>query len=78
MFATLEWVLLALAGLVIVEAGMGIMVSIYNSMSDRRRDMAVMRALGAGRRTVLTIVLLESILLALAGGGGRLCCWDTC
>lgn len=64
----LEGVLLALAGLVIVVAGIGVMVSIYNSMNDRRRDIAVMRALGAGRGTVLTIVLLESILLALAGG----------
>ncbi|HEX4148283.1 MAG TPA: ABC transporter permease, partial [Pirellulales bacterium] len=64
----LERILLALAGLVIVVAGLGILVSIYNSMSERRRDIAVMRALGAGRRTVLSIVLLESILLALAGG----------
>ncbi|HEY5312132.1 MAG TPA: FtsX-like permease family protein [Pirellulales bacterium] len=63
-----ERILLVLAGLVIVVAGLGILVSIYNSMSDRRRDIAVMRALGAERRTVLTIVLLESILLALAGG----------
>jgi putative ABC transport system permease protein len=64
----MERILLVLAGLVIVVAGLGILVSIYNSMSDRRRDIAVMRALGAERRTVLTIVLLESILLALAGG----------
>jgi putative ABC transport system permease protein len=63
-----ERILLVLAGLVIVVAGLGILVSIYNSMSDRRRDIAVMRALGAERRTVLTIVLLESILLALGGG----------
>ncbi len=44
------------------------MVSIYNSMSDRRHEIAVIRALGAKRRTVMLIVLLESILLALGGG----------
>ena len=61
-------VLLILAVLVIVVAGMGMMVSIYNSMSDRRQEIALMRALGARRLTVMTIILLESILLSLGGG----------
>lgn len=64
----LKWILLVLAALIVVVAGIGIMVSIYNSMSDRRREIAVMRSLGAGRNTVLVIVLLESILLSLGGG----------
>ena len=37
-------------------------------MSERRGEIAVMRALGAGRSTVMTIILLEATLLALAGG----------
>lgn len=61
-------VLLALAVLIVVVAGIGILVSIYNSMNDRRREIAIMRSLGAGRGTVLAIVLLESILLSLGGG----------
>lgn len=65
----LEAVLLFLAALVVVVSGIGIMVSIYNSMADRRRDIAIMRALGASRVTVLSIVLCESMLLALGGGG---------
>jgi ABC-type lipoprotein release transport system permease subunit len=64
----LRLLLLVLATLVIAVAGIGIMVSIYNSMSDRRRDIAVMRSLGARRSTVMTIILLESILLSLGGG----------
>lgn len=60
--------LLSLTVLIIVVAGVGVMVSIYNSMNDRRRDIAVMRALGAGRQTVLSVILLESILLAVGGG----------
>lgn len=64
----LQTLLLALAGLIVVVAGVGIMVSIYNSMNDRRRDIAIMRSLGASRRTVLAVVLLESILLSLFGG----------
>ncbi len=50
-----------------VVAAMGILVGIYNSMSDRRRDIAVMRALGARRDAVTTIILLESLLIAVIG-----------
>jgi ABC-type lipoprotein release transport system permease subunit len=63
-----QYILLILAALVVVVAGIGVMVSIYNSMSDRSREIAVMRALGAGRSTVMIVVLLESILLSLLGG----------
>jgi len=44
------------------------MVSIYNAMSDRRHEIAIMRALGASRMTVMCIILMESILLSLFGG----------
>ena len=63
-----QLVLLILAVLTVVVAGLGIMVSIYNSMSDRRHEIAVMRALGASRSAVMIIILLESILLSLGGG----------
>ena len=64
----IQMVLLLLAVLVILVAGIGMMVSIYNSMSERRQEIALMRALGARRLTVMAIILLESILLSLGGG----------
>ena len=64
----IQIVLLLLAILVILVAGIGMMVSIYNSMSERRQEIALMRALGARRLTVMAIILLESILLSLGGG----------
>ncbi len=64
----LQLVMLVMTVVIVMVAGIGIMVSIYNSMSDRRHEIAVMRALGAGRRTIMLIVLLESILLSLGGG----------
>jgi putative ABC transport system permease protein len=64
----LRTVLLCLTVLIVIVSGIGILVSIYNSMSERRHEIAVIRALGAGRRTVMFIVLLESILLSLLGG----------
>jgi putative ABC transport system permease protein len=64
----MQWILLGLTILTVIVAGIGIMVSIYNSMAGRRHEIAVMRALGASRQTVMIVVLLESILLAVAGG----------
>src|SRR4029077_17352071 len=64
----LQGVLLGLTILIIVVSGIGILVSIYNSMSERQHEIAVIRALGAGRRTVMLLVLWESILLSLGGG----------
>ena len=61
-------VLLVLTILIIIVAGISILVSIYNSMSERSHDIAVMRALGASRNAVMGIILLESILLSLLGG----------
>ena len=61
-------ILLALTAMVCIVSGISILVSIYNSMSERRHEIAVMRALGAGRDTVMAIILLESIVLSLGGG----------
>jgi putative ABC transport system permease protein len=64
----MKTIMLCLGGLVMLVAGIGIMVSIYNSMSDRKRDIAIMRSLGASRNTVMLVVLLESIILSVLGG----------
>ncbi|MEX2141416.1 MAG: ABC transporter permease [Pirellulales bacterium] len=71
----LRAILLGLTVLIVVVSGIGILVSIYNSMAERRHEIAVMRALGAGRATVMRIMLVESLLLALGGGlAGWLLC----
>jgi putative ABC transport system permease protein len=64
----LRIILLSLTVMIVIVSGIGILVSIYNSMSERQHEIAVVRALGAGRRTVMLLVLLESILLSLGGG----------
>jgi len=61
-------VLLVLTILIIIVAAISILVSIYNSMSERSHDIAVMRSLGASRGAVMAIILVESILLSLCGG----------
>jgi putative ABC transport system permease protein len=64
----IQIVLVIFAVMVIIVAAIGMMVSIYNSMNERRQEIAIMRALGASRGTVMLIILLESILLSLGGG----------
>ncbi len=64
----IRWVLLVLTIMICVVSGISILVGIYNSMSQRRHEIAVMRALGASRSKVMSIILLEAIALALAGG----------
>jgi len=59
--------LLIITVITCIVASVGILVSIYNSMNDRKRDIAIMRSLGARRDTVLAIILLESLLIAIGG-----------
>lgn len=59
-FRAFAWVLVA-------SAGLGIFAALYGALDRRRYDIAVMRALGAGRGAVVRQILLEGCVLALAG-----------
>ncbi len=61
-------VLLLIACLVTVVAAVGILVSIYNSVSARMREIAILRALGATRVRVLLLICIEAGLVGLFGG----------
>jgi putative ABC transport system permease protein len=60
-------IILGIAVLVTVVAAVGILVSIYNSISARRREIAILRALGATRRRILGLLCLEAGAIGLAG-----------
>jgi len=66
-FAWLERVLEVIAWLVAVVAGGSVLTALYNSMNERRQDLAVLRALGAHRRTVFASILLEAGTIAAVG-----------
>ncbi|HTS15981.1 MAG TPA: ABC transporter permease [Verrucomicrobiae bacterium] len=63
----IDKLLLAQAILILVVGGVAIAVSIYNSMSERKREIAILRALGARRSTIFSIVLLEAVTICLFG-----------
>ncbi len=54
------------AGVTFVAA-ISILVSIYNSVQARRREVAVLRSLGATRVKVLLLVTIEATLIGLVG-----------
>jgi putative ABC transport system permease protein len=61
-------VLVTIAWLVSVVASVGILVSIYNSVSARAREIAILRALGATRGKILMLICAEAGLIGLLGG----------
>ena len=70
LFNKINWVdkvLTLVAWLVAVMASASVLVSIYNSMSARARDIAILRALGARRRTIFGAVVGEAAAIGLLG-----------
>jgi len=52
---------------VIVVGLLGMLVAIYNSLSERRREMAILRSLGVGASVVFRLMLYESMFLTGIG-----------
>jgi putative ABC transport system permease protein len=70
LFSKIGWfdqVLTLIAYLVAVVSAAGVLVAIYNSMSARRRDIAIMRSLGARRATIFGAVVLEAAAIGVLG-----------
>ncbi len=70
LFSKIGWfdqVLTLIAYLVALVSAAGVLVAIYNSMSARRRDIAILRSLGARRRTVFGAIVLEAAAIGLLG-----------
>ena len=53
--------------LVALVATASILASIYNSMNERRREIAILRALGARRRAILGAIVLEAVAISALG-----------
>ena len=61
--------ILEIFGYVLVGiASLSIFISLFNSMKERKYDLAIFRTLGASRNTLFLVVLLEGIILSSIGG----------
>ncbi|MFZ3580645.1 ABC transporter permease [Loktanella sp. DJP18] len=62
-----ETALVAVSAMVVVTALLGMMAMIFSSLNERRREMAIWRAMGARPATVLGLLVLEAALMAATG-----------
>jgi putative ABC transport system permease protein len=58
----------AIAAVSLAVAGVGIMNVMLVSVSERTREVGLLKALGAGRRQILAAFLVEAVLISSAGG----------
>ena len=62
-----ETALIGVSIMVVVTALIGMMATIFSSLNERRREMAIFRAMGARPRVVLGLLVLEAVLMAALG-----------
>ncbi|MDB5246131.1 MAG: transporter permease [Segetibacter sp.] len=60
---TLQW----FAILIMFIASVSVFVSLYNSLKERKYDLAVMRIMGASQNKLFLVIILEGIILTLIG-----------
>jgi putative ABC transport system permease protein len=65
--AMVERTLFALSSLVVVVGLAGLMATLLAGLNERRRELAILRALGAGPREIFAMLTLEGLLVTSLG-----------
>jgi len=59
---------IGLASIALLVGGIGIMNTMYMSINERTNEIGVLKAIGASRKQIRTLFLIESGLIGLIGG----------
>ena len=62
-----ETALTGVSAMVVVTALIGMMATLFSSLSERRREMAILRAMGARPRVIVGLLVIEAGVIAAAG-----------
>ncbi len=60
-------ILLGISYLVIIVGAVSIVVAMYTSLNERRREIAILRSLGAHRRSIVGLMLAEAVIIGFVG-----------
>ncbi|MDQ1138656.1 ABC transporter permease [Pedobacter agri] len=60
---TLKW----FAVLIMAISAMSVFISLYNSMKEKKYDLAIMRCLGASKSKLFFLVMIEGLLITVSG-----------
>jgi putative ABC transport system permease protein len=67
MMSVAEQALLAVSGFVVIAGLLGMLSSLLTSLQERRREMAILRAMGARPKHIFVLLVSEATALTLAG-----------
>ncbi|MCH2043346.1 MAG: FtsX-like permease family protein [Saprospiraceae bacterium] len=60
---TLFWLTL----IIVIISAFSVFISLFNSMNERKYDVALMRVMGASRSKLFMMIIIEGVLIALIG-----------
>src|SRR5262249_49737089 len=66
--AKIQWMLGLTTAVILIITALCAMTTLAAMVVERRREMALMKALGAGRPQILQLLLSEALVLGAAGG----------
>lgn len=64
-----KWAVFAILTLILIIAAFNIISSLTMLVLEKEKDIAILQAMGAGRKTILNIFLGEGVILATIGSG---------
>jgi len=64
---TAEKALIAVSAMVVITAILGMMIMIFSSLNERRREISILRSVGAGPSTIIGLLVSEAVILTTLG-----------